>query len=44
MRAAKHNFAEVAVYAAIIAGLLGWRLWGRWRDRTQPAVSSSSTP
>ena len=26
MRAAKHNFAEVAVYAAIIAVLLGWRL------------------
>jgi len=44
MRAAKHNFAEVAVYAAIITGLLGWRAWGRWRDRTQPAVSSSSTP
>jgi sulfoxide reductase heme-binding subunit YedZ len=27
MRAAKHNFAEVAVYAAVIALLLGWRLW-----------------
>ena len=26
MRAGKHNFAEVAVYAAILAGLLGWRL------------------
>lgn len=26
MRAGKHNFAEVAVYAAIIAVLLGWRL------------------
>jgi sulfoxide reductase heme-binding subunit YedZ len=26
MRAAKNNFAEVAVYAAIIAGLLGWRV------------------
>ena len=44
MRAAKHNFAEVAVYAAIIGLLLGWRLWTRWRARTQPAVSSSSTP
>ena len=44
MRAAKHNFAEVAVYAGIIAGLLGWRLWRRWRERAQPAVSSSSTP
>lgn len=27
MRAAKHNFAEVAVYAAILGVLLGWRLW-----------------
>ncbi len=26
MRAAKNNFAEVAVYAAVIALLLGWRL------------------
>ena len=26
MRAGKHNFAEVAVYAAILALLLGWRL------------------
>jgi sulfoxide reductase heme-binding subunit YedZ len=26
MRAAKHNFAEVAVYAAILGVLLGWRL------------------
>ena len=28
MRAAKNNFAEVAVYAAVIALLLGWRLRG----------------
>jgi sulfoxide reductase heme-binding subunit YedZ len=27
MRAAKHNFAEWSVYAAIGAVLLGWRLW-----------------
>ncbi|MDR3451786.1 MAG: sulfoxide reductase heme-binding subunit YedZ [Rhodoferax sp.] len=26
MRAAKHNFAEVAVYGAIVSVLLGWRL------------------
>jgi sulfoxide reductase heme-binding subunit YedZ len=26
MRAGKHNFAEVAVYAAILGALLGWRL------------------
>ena len=31
MRAGKHNFAEVEVYAAILGGLLGWRMWHRWR-------------
>jgi sulfoxide reductase heme-binding subunit YedZ len=31
MRAAKHNFAEVAVYAAILGALLGWRLLRRLR-------------
>ena len=29
MRAAKQNFAEVAVYAVILALLLGWRVWKR---------------
>lgn len=29
MRAGKHNFAEPAVYGAILAVLLGWRLWKR---------------
>ena len=29
MRTAKHNYAEVAVYAAVISLLLGWRLWAR---------------
>jgi len=27
MRASKNNLAEVAVYAGILGGLLGWRLW-----------------
>jgi sulfoxide reductase heme-binding subunit YedZ len=31
MRAGKQDFAEVAVYGAILGGLLGWRLWARWR-------------
>ena len=44
MRAAKHNFAEVAVYAAFIGVLLGWRFWTRLRARAQPAVSRASTP
>jgi methionine sulfoxide reductase heme-binding subunit len=35
MRSAKNNFAEVAVYAAIIAVLLGWRLRQRFRSKPQ---------
>ena len=27
MKAAKHNFGEWSIYAAIIAVLLGWRVW-----------------
>ena len=41
MRAAKHNFAEVAVYAAILGVLLGWRLWTRIRSRAQAARIAS---
>jgi methionine sulfoxide reductase heme-binding subunit len=33
MRSAKHNFAEVGGYAAVIALLFGWRLWRAWRAR-----------
>jgi methionine sulfoxide reductase heme-binding subunit len=35
MRAAKNNFAEVAVYAAVITLLLGWRLVRRVKARNQ---------
>ncbi|MFO6419950.1 sulfite oxidase heme-binding subunit YedZ [Hylemonella sp. W303a] len=36
MRAGKQDFAEVAVYGAILALLLGWRIVRRWRGaRTQ---------
>ncbi|MDH4483481.1 MAG: sulfoxide reductase heme-binding subunit YedZ [Rhodoferax sp.] len=41
MRAAKQNFAEVAVYAAILAVLLGWRLWSRFR-RPAPRAQTAS--
>ena len=34
MRAAKNNFAEVAVYAVVIALLLGWRVVHRLRKAT----------
>jgi sulfoxide reductase heme-binding subunit YedZ len=37
MRAAKNNFAEVAVYAALLAVLLGARLW-HWRVRRMAAA------
>ena len=33
MRAGKHNFAEVAVYAAIIGALLAWRVIRFWQER-----------
>jgi len=43
MRAGKHNFAEVAVYAAILAVLLGWRFaeFAR-RKRVAPAPVSAA--
>lgn len=31
MRAGKNDFAEVFVYAGLLAALLGWRLWRRCR-------------
>ena len=33
MRAGKQLFGEVAVYAAILGTLLGWRIWWRLRGR-----------
>ncbi|MCZ8074619.1 MAG: sulfoxide reductase heme-binding subunit YedZ [Paucibacter sp.] len=33
MRAGKNNFAEPALYGAILGLLLGWRLWRAWRSR-----------
>jgi len=41
MRAGKHNFAEVAVYAAIVATLLGWRVanWLKTKSRGAPRAS-----
>jgi sulfoxide reductase heme-binding subunit YedZ len=45
MRAGKHNFAEVAVYGAIIAALLGWRVWQylqKKRRAAGPAMRGNS--
>jgi methionine sulfoxide reductase heme-binding subunit len=33
MRSGKNDFAEVAVYAAIIAVLLGWRVWHKFKQK-----------
>ena len=38
MRAGKNDFAEVAVYAAVLGLLLGWRLWRRFSDRRGSAA------
>jgi methionine sulfoxide reductase heme-binding subunit len=36
MRAGKNDFAEVFVYAAIVALLLGWRVWNFAKSRKAP--------
>ncbi len=41
MRSAKNNFAEPVVYAAIVAVLLGWRLWAAWRARRARSVQGA---
>ena len=33
MRAGKQLFGEVAIYAAVLGALLGWRVWWRFRSR-----------
>ncbi|MEO5672558.1 MAG: protein-methionine-sulfoxide reductase heme-binding subunit MsrQ [Ramlibacter sp.] len=43
MRAAKRNFAEVAVYAAIVVVLLGWRL-AQYLSRKRAARNASGRP
>jgi len=41
MRAGKNDFAEVAVYAAILALLLGWRLLHAVRQRRAPQAAAT---
>jgi sulfoxide reductase heme-binding subunit YedZ len=41
MRSAKNNYGEVAVYAAVVALLLGWRLW-KLRQTRHAAVRLTS--
>lgn len=42
MRAGKHNFAEVAVYGAIIGVLLGWRVLQFWKKRRPVLVGGGA--
>jgi sulfoxide reductase heme-binding subunit YedZ len=39
MRSAKNNFGEVAIYAAILAVLLGWRVVQHVRKGRAPAAA-----
>lgn len=42
MRAGKNDFAEVAVYAAILGALLGWRIWhfaSKKQERPAPSLA-----
>ncbi len=45
MRAGKNDFAEPAVYIAIVGVLMAWRLWHRWHgaraSRILPATGNS---
>jgi len=43
MRAGKLNFGEPAVYAAIVATLLGWRVWKSWQARALSASAKAAT-
>lgn len=43
MRAGKHNFAEVAVYAAILAVLLGWRVL-QWAGKRRQQRAAAQPP
>jgi sulfoxide reductase heme-binding subunit YedZ len=46
MRAGKNNFAEVAVYALVLAVLLGWRAYRRWKPvlRTYLVAGAAGAP
>jgi sulfoxide reductase heme-binding subunit YedZ len=44
MRSAKNNFGEVAVYAAILAVLLGWRVREYLKKRRSAGVAARARP
>jgi len=43
MRSGKNDYAEVAVYAAILAALLGWRIWHSIKRRLWPGGQRLTT-
>ncbi len=42
MRSGKNDYAEVGAYAAILAVLLGWRVWRRFKPKLLPRTQSQS--
>lgn len=44
MRAGKNDFNEVAAYAAILSGLLGWRFVRWWRQPPRPSAPIRPKP
>jgi sulfoxide reductase heme-binding subunit YedZ len=43
MKAGKNDFGEWSIYATVVAGLLGWRVWeARWRRNTAPLGQPAS--
>ncbi|RZJ13317.1 MAG: sulfoxide reductase heme-binding subunit YedZ [Acidovorax sp.] len=47
MRSGKNDFGEVAIYAVVLAALLGWRVWQRLRKKAilgRAAAQGTSSP
>jgi len=42
MRSGKNDYVEVAVYAVILAALLGWRVWRKLKDKLRSSEKSLS--
>ena len=42
-KAGKHDFAEVSIYAAVMALLLGLRVWWAWRSQ-RSAITGAAMP
>ncbi len=42
MRAGKNDFGEVAIYAAILGALLGWRVWHHLRKKSSTRLSAAA--